>query len=122
LGQLLTEGRSNIPISHLHHQAIGTGAKKSDTIMEYLVPTVQKGIKYARFAVFIMEQEGKLDPELLKSKIQRENFNTRRFLAKNKCEIIGAHMWRNTWDEQMKDVMIRNNIPGWDKMYRRVKV
>lgn len=42
-------------------------------------------------------------------------------MAKNKLKAVGVNMWRNEWDATMKEVMQRNNIEGWDKMFVRKK-
>ena len=114
--------RSNVPISILQTQAIGMHSKPSDTIVPYLAPHVQKGIPYHRYGLFVFKQEGPIDAKALEGKIDRDTFNLRSFQAKQKLEAIGATMWRNEFDEHTKDVMQRNNLPGWDFMWQRVKV
>ncbi|RPB15908.1 PEBP-like protein, partial [Morchella conica CCBAS932] len=111
---------SNIPISPLQTQAIGTGAKPSDTLLPYLPPHVQKGSPYHRYALFVFEQPGnnRLDSNL---KIDRETFNMRAFQEKHALKTVGAYMWRGRWDEDTMEVMKRNELPGWDVMFTRVK-
>lgn len=114
--------RSNISISPTQTQALGVGAAPSDTIVKYLPPHVQKGSPYHRYGMIVFQQPGKIDAQALrKTSIKREEFNLRSFMAKQNLETIGAYMWRSVWDENMKDVMIRNNLPGWDKMFIRRK-
>ncbi|KAI5836868.1 phosphatidylethanolamine-binding protein [Morchella snyderi] len=114
---------SNIPISPTQTQAIGTGAKPSDTLLPYLPPHVQKGSPYHRYALFVFEQPDnkRLGPELLAGKIDRETFNLRSFQKKHELKTVGAYMWRGRWDDGTKDVMERNGLPGWDVMFTRVK-
>ena len=90
--------------------------------MPYLPPYVQRGIPYHRLCVIVLEQtEGRIDPEALQGKINRDGFNTRSFMAKQKLTPIGATMWRNKWDAGTREVMERHGIPGWDVMWQRVK-
>lgn len=114
---------SNIFISPSQTQAIGTGAKPSDTIVPYLPPHVQKGSPYHRYSMFVFKQpdDQRIDPTTLVGKIDRETFNMRNFQAKHKLETIGAFMWRGEWDEGTKQIMQKHNLPGWDIMYTRRK-
>ncbi|KAF8477133.1 phosphatidylethanolamine-binding protein [Kalaharituber pfeilii] len=111
----------NIPISHIQTQAIGQGAKKSDFIMPYLPPHVQKGIQYHRYAMFVFRQQDKINAEELKGKIDRDKFNMRSFQSKQDLHVIGAFMWRNEFDEHTKEVMDRHGLEGADIMWERVK-
>ncbi|KAI5790136.1 phosphatidylethanolamine-binding protein [Geopyxis carbonaria] len=112
---------SNIPISPTQTQAIGTQAKPSDTLVEWLPPHVQKGSPYHRYAMLVFRQPGKIDSTTLGGEIKRDGFNLRSFQAKQNLENIGAFMWRAQWDDNMKDVMQRNALPGWDMMFVRQK-
>lgn len=112
---------SNIPISPLQTQAIGTGAKPSDTIVEWLPPHVQRGSPYHRYAVIVFKQSDKIDAEALKGKIRRPGFNTRSFQDLNKLKAIGAHLFRGEWDEHTAQVMQRHRLEGWDRMLVRTK-
>lgn len=113
---------SNIEISPSQTQALGVGAKPSDTIVKYLPPHVQKGLPYHRYGMIVFQQPGKLDAAALRAQnIERDGFNLRSFQAKQKLEPIGAYMWRAQWDENTKEVMVRNNLPGWDQMFVRRK-
>lgn len=82
---------------------------------------MQKGSPYHRYALFVFEQPGnnRLDPAAIK--IDRETFNLRAFQEEHALKAVGAHMWRGRWDEDTKEVMQRNALPGWDVMFTRVK-
>ena len=111
---------ANIPISPSQTQAIGTGAGPSDLIKEWMPPAVQKGAPYHRYSMIVFKQPGRLDPEVLKAQQKlRTGWIMRRFQDSNKLEAIGAFMFRGQWDEHTKEVMQRNEIEGWDKMFVR---
>ncbi|KAI5811082.1 phosphatidylethanolamine-binding protein [Peziza echinospora] len=112
---------SNIPISHLKTQAIGTTSPPSDTIVSYLPPHVQKGIPYHRYSLFVFKQSEKIDAQALEGKVKREVFIMRSFQAKHNLEPIGVFMWRNEWDQYTSEVMKRHDLPGHDIMWRNVK-
>ncbi len=112
---------SNIQISPTQTQAIGTGAKPSDTVVEYLPPHVQKGSPYHRYAMFVFRQAGKLNAEELRGQITRDGFKARGLSGKHNLEPIGAFMWRGQWDENTKEVMQKHGLQGWDKMFVRPK-
>jgi len=51
--------------------------------------------------------------------LKRDTFYLRSFQDKHKLTAIGAFLWRGVWDEGTKDVMKRNNLPGWDVRFER---
>lgn len=102
---------------------MGKGAQKSDIIVDYLPPHVQKGIPYHRYAMVVFKQPKYIKPKSIIGKlVNRDTFNMRSFQAKLKLEAIGAFMWRNEFDSGTKQVMERHNIPGADVMWQRTKI
>ncbi|KAA8901688.1 phosphatidylethanolamine-binding protein [Sphaerosporella brunnea] len=117
---------ANIPLSHLQQQAIGTGAKPSDVVWEWIPPHVQKGSPYHRYTLILFKQPARFDVEDLKNKLAPNkmdsyNFMARSFMQKHALEPIGAFMFRGEWDEHTKKVMQRNKLKGWDQQLVRVK-
>lgn len=110
---------SNIRVSPHNTQAIGVTAHSSDTIVKWLPPHVQKGIPYQRYAMIVFRQQDKMDVSLMKGNTERRGFIMRSFQQKNQLVPIGAFMWRGKWDENTKQVMQRNGLEGWDKMFVR---
>lgn len=118
----------NIKISHKSPQAIGYPAERSDLVIPWLPPHVQKGISYHRYGLFVFEQRNPIDAEMTKKSLQdaegnlkRDKFTLRSFQSKNELSPIGAFMWRNEWDEHTKEVMGRHGLEGADIMWQRVK-
>jgi large subunit ribosomal protein L35 len=117
---------SNIEISPIQQQAVGTGAKPADVVWDWVPPHVQKGSPYHRYSLILFEQPAKFDAEDLKkslwpNKMKNYNFIMRSFMMKHNLEPVGAFMFRGQWDQHTKEVMRRNNLEGWDQQLVRVK-
>ncbi|KAF2758898.1 PEBP-like protein [Pseudovirgaria hyperparasitica] len=116
---------SNISISPTKRSLPLAMLKDEHTILPWLVPHAQKGTPYHRMPIFVLEQdpENPLVPEQVKawSKLKRDGFKLRAFIDKYNLRPIGFNMFRTVWDENMKAVMQKAGIPGWDVELKRKK-
>ncbi|KAI9760906.1 MAG: 54S ribosomal protein, mitochondrial [Chaenotheca gracillima] len=109
----ISPSTTSVPLSRL--------ADDTQIILPWLPPYAQKGSPYHRLSVFLVEQpEAKvLDAQSTKEHVKREGFNLRSFLDKHSLKPIGAHLFRNKWDEGTAEVMGRLGIDGADTEFRR---
>lgn len=93
------------------------------TALPWLPPTAQKGAPYHRLAVFVLQHldNKPLDLDAIRTKTQPERFNLRSFCDKHGLKPVGAHLFRNKWDEGTARVMVRANLPGAEIEWHRKK-
>lgn len=114
----------NIPISPSSTSIPLAKLKKENHILHpWLPPFAQKGAPYHRLAVFILQQETKLDNEaLIKSpNLKRDGFTLRHLDNQNTLKPIGFHLFRTKWDEGTDGVVQRARIEGQNIEYTRKK-
>ena len=89
--------------------------------LPWLPPTAQKGDKYHRLVVFILQQpkNTQLDSKtIIGSNTTRTNFKLRSLIDKASLKPISAYVFRSQWDEGTDGVMERAGIEGADLEYR----
>lgn len=81
----------------------------SNVIAEYLPPVPEKNAGKQRFAVWVFRQQASLD--LGSNETTRDNFDIRKFVADNKLDAVGAHVWRSVWDTNVAKVREMYGMP-----------
>lgn len=116
---------SNIPISPVSTDvALEKLSTESQVILPWFPAYAQKGAPYHRLSILIMEQKdgAKLDINAAKAKVQKDGFILRSFADRHSLTAIGAHLYRNKWDETTAAVMAEYGIEGADIEFRRKRV
>jgi large subunit ribosomal protein L35 len=130
---------ANIPISPTS-TTVNFAALDRETqlLIPWLPPFSQKGLKYERLAIFILEQprldplapvtsgqrSSELDvPGLKRSRYaKRENFILRSLVGVKNLTPVGVDLFRTQWDEGTAGVMQRAGVVGWDVEFKRKRI
>ncbi|KAJ9199697.1 hypothetical protein DTO166G4_5577 [Paecilomyces variotii] len=116
----------NVPISPTStHVDLAKLAQDSQVVLPWLPPTALKGSPYHRLSLFVMEQKDNkpLDFAAVKEKeVNRDDMRLRTLQARYHLKAIGAHLFRNKWDEGTAQVMEQLGIEGADIELRRKRV
>lgn len=105
---------SNIPLSPTTPSILLSKLENGHIILPWMPPHAQKGSKYHRLTIFVMEQgeQQPIDIDAARTKAQRLGFNLRSFNDRHRIVPITATLFRNIWDESTTDVMERAGIEG----------
>ncbi|KAI9890421.1 MAG: hypothetical protein M1814_004207 [Vezdaea aestivalis] len=113
---------ANIPISPSDGSiALPDIIDRSQLALSWLPPFAQKGDRYHRLAVFVLEQEAGARVNVSKivgGKRGREGFRLRSLIQTASLTPIGAHIFRTQWDDSTALVMAQSAIPGADIEFR----
>lgn len=115
----------NVPISPTSNfVSFDRLSAESQVIFPWLAPYSMKGSPYHRLSIFVMEQKdgASLDKTTVAEKVQREDFRLRSLETRHHLKPIGAHLFRNQWDESTADVMEELGIEGADIELKRKRV
>lgn len=116
----------NVPISPTNTRVdLGKLSEESQVLLPWFPPAAQKGSPYHRLSLFVMEQEDSkpLDIAAVKEKgIVRDGLRLRALQSRHRLNPIGAHLFRNQWDEGTAEVMAQFGIEGADVELRRKRV
>lgn len=116
----------NVPISPTNTKVdLSKLAEDNQVILPWLPPISQKGSPYHRLSLFVMEQKDcqPLDYAHLKEKeSNRDEVLMRRLESRYRFKPIGAHLFRNQWDENTAEVMQQISFEGGDFELRRKRV
>jgi large subunit ribosomal protein L35 len=116
----------NVPISPVNTRVdLSTLSNDSQVVLPWLPPVAQKGSPYHRLSLFIMEQKDSkpLDFGAVKeSEADRDDLLLRTLEEKYHLKPIGAHLFRNQWDDGMAEVMKEIGFEGADIELRRKRV
>ena len=115
---------SNIKVSPTQTSVpLKTLSADLNMILPWLPAYTQKGARYSRMAVLVLEQpEGVVDLEVAWKRAEREGFILRAFVDKFRLRAIGANLFRSQWDEGTAGVMQRAGVPGHDVEFKRMRV
>lgn len=115
---------SNIKISPTQTSVALGKLDDSQVILPWLPAYTQKGLKYSRMSVFVLEQkEGQtLDAKNLASRNQPDGFILRSFIDKHTLKPVGVNLFRSQYDEGTAGVMQRIGVPGHDVEFKRKKI
>lgn len=104
--------QTSIPLIQIDQQDKKTeDAAARKIALPWLPPWAHKGAPYHRLAVFVLEQNGAKALNVLDiQKTQRQTFNLRSFVDRNKLKPIGATLFRTKWDDSMAGVMERAGL------------
>ncbi|OQO14720.1 hypothetical protein B0A48_00101 [Cryoendolithus antarcticus] len=112
---------------------------ESQTIIPWLPPYSQKGLKYSRLAIFILEQplldplapatsaqrSQSIDVAAIKAAdryTQRDGFILRSLVNSQNLKPAGVDLFRTQYDEGTAGVMQRAGIEGWDVEFKRKRI
>ncbi|KAI9827798.1 MAG: hypothetical protein M1832_004287 [Thelocarpon impressellum] len=115
----------NIPISPTSTSVpLSRLSAETQTLLPWLPPHAQKGTRYHRLSVFVMQQPNgsEIDAPSLREKIERDGFKLRSFVDKLGLLPIGGNMFRSQWDEWTAGVMKRAGVEGTNVEFRREKL
>ena len=115
----------NVPISPTSTIVrLGNLSTDSQVLLSWLPPFSQKGSRYHRLSVFVMEQkDGKpLDLVAVGQKVQRDDFRLRSLETRHHLKPIGVHLFRSQWDDNTAAVMNEAGIEGADIEFRRKRI
>ncbi|KAF2860013.1 putative mitochondrial large ribosomal subunit YmL35 [Piedraia hortae CBS 480.64] len=114
---------SNIEVSPTDTEVDFNKLAESQVILPWMPAYSQKGLKYQRMAIFILEQtKYPLDVAAAKQMSRystRDGFTLRSLLDKFDLKPVGVDLFRTRWDENTADVMKRANITGWDVEFKQ---
>ena len=116
---------SNIPISPTSTSINPTSlSTESQLLLSWLPPFAQRGSPYHRISIFVLEQKNDIavDIEMAKSKLKRDRFSLRSFMARHLMKPIGVSLFRTKWDVGTEGVMTRAGIEGANVELKRIKV
>jgi large subunit ribosomal protein L35 len=112
----------NIPLSPTTPRVLLRTLSEEQTVFPWTPPYAQKGTPYHRNSLFVLEQSrGEIDVATLKEKITRDGFSLRSFVARNRLDPVGAHMFRTIWDAGTKEVMDKAGIEGADYEFKPIR-
>ncbi|SMN19718.1 similar to Saccharomyces cerevisiae YDR322W MRPL35 Mitochondrial ribosomal protein of the large subunit [Maudiozyma saulgeensis] len=125
----LSYGLTNIKIDYNDNVVDSRKFFERNILAKYLPPVPEKNSGSQRFAIWVFRQHlneatGQcdiLDTDAIIPAIDRENFDIRDFVQNNKLDPIGAHVWRSTWDSNVKNVRAQYNLPN-GRVFSRVRV
>ncbi|SCW01188.1 LAFE_0D07030g1_1 [Lachancea fermentati] len=90
---------------------------KEQVIANYLPPVPEKNTGKHRYSVWVFRQKYPYSNEIT---FDRENFNIREFVKKQKLDPIGAHVWRSEWDSNVANIRDKYGLaPG--RVFHRVR-
>lgn len=117
----------NVPISPTNTMVdLAKLSEESQVLLPWLPPTAQKGSPYHRLALFVLEQQNgqePLDITAIKEKgIVRDDLRLRTLETRHHLKAIGAHLFRNQWDENTDEVMKQLGMEEADLELRRKRV
>jgi large subunit ribosomal protein L35 len=116
----------NVPLSPTSSAIhIADPEARFEVALPWLPPMVQKGDKYHRLVVFILQQpeSARLDSKkIVGSNTSRTNFKLRSLIDKASLKPISAYVFRSNWDEGTDGVMERAGVEGADLEYRRRRI
>lgn len=115
---------SNIKISPTQTSISLNKLDDSQLILPWLPAYTQKGLKYSRMSIFILEhQDGQLlDAKKLSQRYNRDGFILRSFVDRHVLSPVGVNLFRSKFDEGTAGVMQRAGIPGHDVEFKRMKI
>ncbi len=97
------------------------GLQDAQVVLPWLPPYVQKGLRYQRHAVFVLEQpEG--DMPLPQGGLQRDGFILKDFVERHGLQPKGVDLFRAVYDDGTAEVMSRAGIVGADVEFKRKRV
>jgi large subunit ribosomal protein L35 len=113
----------NVPISPTNTHIDLAKLSESQVLLPWFPPAAQKGSPYHRLPLFILEQEASLDIDAVKEKgMSRDDLRLRTLQTWYHLKPIGAHLFRNKWDEGADEVMEKFGIEGAGVELRRKRV
>jgi large subunit ribosomal protein L35 len=116
----------NVPISPTHTLVdLAKLSEESQVLLHWLPPAAQKGSPYHRLSLFVMEQKDgqPLDIAAVKEKgIVRDDLRLRTLESRYHLKPIGAHLFRNQWDENTDEVMKQSGMEDAELELRRKRV
>lgn len=116
----------NVPISPTNtHVNLANLSEESQVLLPWFPPAAPKGSPYHRLSLFVLEQEDSkpLDIAAVREKgISRDNMRLRTLQSRYHLKPIGAHLFRNQWDEGTDEVMAKCGIEGAGVELRRKRV
>ncbi|KAL1956030.1 hypothetical protein VTO42DRAFT_7845 [Malbranchea cinnamomea] len=115
----------NVPISPTSNLiSFDKLSPESQVLLPWLPPYSIKGSPYHRLSIFVLEQKDQapLNYETVAKKVQREDFRLRSLETRHQLKPIGAHLFRNEWDEGTVAVMKELGVEGADIELKRKRV
>lgn len=88
---------ANVPLS-----ATQSVVEGGDAILPYVPPHPQKGTKYHRYTIVLLEQpNGKID---VPSSIESKRFDTRQFIQQHQLLPRGISFFREVWNQDVSRI------------------
>lgn len=116
----------NVPLSATSTKVdLSQLSTESQVVLPWEPPVAQKGSPYHRLSVFVLEQNNSqpLDFAAIKAKeTERHNMSLRPLQTLYHLKPIGAHLFRNQWDDNTLEVMKQIGYPEADVELRRKRV
>ncbi len=116
---------SNITISPTEPVVdLATLSAESQVLLPWMAPFAQKGSRYHRLSIIILQQKDNIpiDLEVAKRRVQRDGLTVRSLMSRHMLSPISASLFRVIWDDSMAGVMERAGIEGGDLELKRKKV
>lgn len=125
----LAYGLTNLKVDYNDNVIDSRKFFRRNILAKYLPPVPEKNAGNQRYAVWVFRQnmnsESKkcdvIDNETVISTIDRNNFKIREFVKENNLDPVGAHVWRSTWDSNVKNVRDQYNLPK-GRVFSRVRI
>lgn len=110
----------DIQINDYNDNVIDQRKFTNDQIMiDYMPPVPEKNAGKQRFIVWVFRQpEGESLSDT--STVIRDGFDIRKFVALNKLDPIGAHLWRSEWDMNVANIREKYSLPV-GRVFSRVR-
>ncbi len=107
----------NIPLTFTDTLVDYNKLADSTEMIQYLAPTPEKNAPTNRLAVWVFQQQKKIDFKKIEN---REFFNIRGYQKFHHLSAVGAHVWRNDWDRSTEEVRQKYGLPE-GRVFHRVR-
>ncbi|CCK69643.1 mitochondrial 54S ribosomal protein mL38 KNAG_0C05450 [Huiozyma naganishii CBS 8797] len=104
----LCYGLTNLKVSYNDNVVDARRFTDENVLMPYLPPVPEKNAGIQRFATWVFRQTAPLTTQL----DSRDEFDLRAFVKDHQLDPVGAHVWRSTWDLNVRTVREKYNLPA----------
>lgn len=113
----LNYGLADLKISYNDNIVDARKFSEQNIVADYLPPVPEKNAGKQRFAVWVFRQTNPYNNSIA---FDRQDFDIRSFVAKQKLVPVGAHVWRSEWDSNVAAVREKFGLPA-GRVFHRVR-